>query len=78
MIAAPQQLDFPSLAFPPDRSALYVFEVARKLKCAERHVLNLIQCGQLRAINIATDPDGRKCYRIPIESYDEYLKKNLL
>ena len=78
MIAAPQQLDFPSLAFPRDRSALYVFEVARRLKCTEVHIRTLIECGQLRAINIATDPNGRKCYRIPVESYEDYLNRHLL
>ena len=52
MTPEPQQLEFPSLAFPKDRTVLYVAEVAMKLRVTEQHVLDLIEEGKLQAINI--------------------------
>ena len=48
MIHEPQQLEFPSVAFPKDRTVLYVGEVAMKLRVTEQHVLDLIEEGSSR------------------------------
>jgi len=70
----PQQMEFPSLAFPKDRTVLYVFEVAAKLRVSERHVIDLIEEGKLRAINIAgANATDKRFYRVPVESWESYL-----
>jgi hypothetical protein len=68
----PEQLEFPSLSFPKDRQALYVGEVALKLRCTDQHVCDLIEEGQLQAINVG-GPGQRKCWRIPVEAYEAFL-----
>ena len=74
MIDQPQQLTFGSLLFP-GRTVLYVSEVAEKLDISERHVIDLIEEGKLRAINVGgANTSGRKFYRIPIEAYEAYLR----
>ena len=61
----PQQLDFPSLAFPKDRSVLTVGEVASKWEVSDRHVVDLIDEGKLAAFDIA----GRQDYvRVPMDA----------
>lgn len=48
------QLTFPELEFAKDRTALTVAECARKLGYTEEHIIGLIECGQIEAINGAT------------------------
>ena len=72
------QPEYRSLQFGPDRTVLYVFEVARKLRVTETHVIGLIDEGKLRAINIGCKGGGRKFYRIPVDAWNAYLKENLL
>lgn len=76
----PQQLDFPSLAFPADRTVLYAHEVAGKLRCDVRHVYDLIDEGKIRAVNIAggNNASDRRFVRIPIEAWQAYLRENTL
>lgn len=72
MIDQPQQLTFGSLLFP-GRTVLYVSEVAEKLKVTDQHVIDLIEEGQFPgAINVGGG--SKKFYRIPIESYERFLK----
>jgi hypothetical protein len=53
------------------KPAMYLVpDVAKKLKCSVQHVLNLIDEGQLPAINIGTAT--AKFYRIPIASYEAF------
>ena len=73
MIQEPQQLEFPSLAFPKDRTVLYVAEVAMKLRVTEQHVLDLIEEGKLQAINVGGN--DRKFWRIPVEAYEAFLER---
>ena len=73
MTHEPQQLEFPSLAFPKDRTVLYVAEVAMKLRGTEQHVLDLIEEGQLQAVNVGGN--DRKFWRIPVEAYDAFLDR---
>jgi excisionase family DNA binding protein len=70
---------FPSLLFPKDRTVLGVPEVARRLRVTEQHVVNLIEHGRLRAVNLgASASPRRRYYRIPVEAWEAYLKENLL
>jgi excisionase family DNA binding protein len=65
---SPQQLDFPSLAFPKDRTVLTVGEVAAKWQVSDRHVIDLIEEGKLTAFDVA----GKHEYvRVSIEAIDE-------
>lgn len=74
----PEQITFHSLLFP-GRKILYVAEVAERLAVTERHVIDLIEEGLLRAINIGGDNvSGRKFYRIPVEAFEAYLKSRTL
>ena len=66
MTPEPQQLEFPSFAFPKNRTFLYVGEVAMKLR-----VLDLIEEGQLQAVNVGGN--DRKFWRIPVEAYDAFM-----
>ena len=66
-------MEFASLAFPEDRTVLYVGEVALKLRVTEQHVLDLIDEGQLIAVNVGGA--GRKFWRIPVEAYDAFLAR---
>lgn len=72
-------MEFPSLRFDPSRTVLYVFEVAARLRVTEQHVVDLIEEGKLRAVNIAGEnASGRKYYRIPPEAFDAYVRANTL
>jgi excisionase family DNA binding protein len=71
MIQAADQLEFPSIAFPPDRRMLTVAEVAERLRVTDQHVLDLIDEGQLQAINIGGA--NRKFWRIPVEAWNDFL-----
>lgn len=74
MTIEPQQLDFGGLLFP-GRSTLYVSEVAQKLSVTDRHVIDLIEEGKLKAINIGGEnTSGRRFYRIPVHWYEEFLR----
>jgi excisionase family DNA binding protein len=68
---------FPSLDFPPDRTVLHTLEVARRLNVSLQHVLDLIEAGKLRAVNVGGI--GAKCrpyYRIPIEAWRAFVRQN--
>lgn len=75
----PIQDEFPfaSLDFP-GRTTLYLHEVAERLGVSSRHVADLIEEGQLAAINIAGESaTSRKHYRIPVESYRQFVTVRL-
>ncbi|HXG49096.1 MAG TPA: helix-turn-helix domain-containing protein [Methylomirabilota bacterium] len=69
---AHEQLDFDSLMFGADRRVLLVSEVAAKLRVTEQHVLDLIEEGQLQAINIGGA--DRKYWRIPVEAWRAFTR----
>jgi excisionase family DNA binding protein len=63
----------------PGRSVLTISEVAKTLNCTETHVRDLIDEGQLVAVDIAGPPvpggrPPRQCLRIPVSSYDNFLR----
>jgi hypothetical protein len=67
--------EFPSMLFPKDRTILYPFEVAAKLRCDVRHVFDLIEEAQIRAVNISggNNRSNRRQLRIPIESWEAFV-----
>ena len=73
----PQQLTFfHSLDFP-GRTVLYVNEISAKLGISRQQVVNLMDCGELGYINVATDPTTRPCRRVPVESYRNFIVRRL-
>ncbi len=65
-------LTFESIMFPAERRTLTVAEVAQRLHCTERHVIDLIDEGKIQAVNIGGG-SARKLYRIPREGYQAFL-----
>lgn len=68
----PEQMDFNSLLFP-GRKTLYVSEVAQRLEVTDQHVIDLIEEGNMGAINVGGG--SRKFWRIPVAEYEKFLKK---
>lgn len=61
----PQQLEFASIAFPKDRTVLYVAEVAPLWRVTDQHIIDLLEEGKLEGFDIA----GRHEYlRVPKEA----------
>ena len=73
MTTAPQQMNFGNLLFPRERTVLYVSEVAEKLEVTDQHVIDLIEEGQLNAINVGGGL--RKFFRIPVHEYEAFLRR---
>jgi hypothetical protein len=77
--AASSAPSFASMDFP-GREVLCPFEIAKRLGCCTRHVQDLIQEGQLRAVDISrrnTNTD-RKTIRVPIESWRQFLRERTI
>ena len=68
----PQQMDFAGLLFP-GRSVLYPGECAERLNVSLQHIIDLIDEGQLGAVNIGGGE--RKHYRIPVAEWEKFLKR---
>lgn len=78
---APPQDELPlasvlSHAVFPGRTVLYVHEVAEALACTIQHVIDLIDEGRLRAINIAGagNKTNRSCWRVPVSAFDAFIR----
>jgi excisionase family DNA binding protein len=67
--AAPQS---PSLSFP-GRAVITCREAAQSLSITEQSVMNLIESGQLGAINVGTK--GKSFWRIPVTEFEKLLRK---
>jgi excisionase family DNA binding protein len=67
------QLSFDSIMFPRDRKVLTVAEVAARLDCTDQHVIDLIDEGQLQALNIGSAV--KRHWRIPKEAYEAFLRE---
>lgn len=71
----PQQLNFFNSLDFPGRTVLYLWEIAEKLGGTVQHYLNLIDTGELVAIDTASRSNGktRRMLRVPIESYRNFI-----
>jgi hypothetical protein len=69
----------------PGRNFLLISEVAKALKCSNQHVTDLIEEGLIVAVDIGNPTDNpaksaetvktaRRCLRIPVSSYDNFLR----
>jgi hypothetical protein len=69
----------------PGRVTLYLYEVAVALSCTPEHVANLIEKGELAALDIRSTPTpvkkGRHCaavrkfWRVPVSGFEQFVKK---
>jgi len=67
---------FASLDFP-GRSTLMVHEIAARLGVTVRHLINEVESGELLALDCKGRGVSRKCVRVPIESYRDYVLRKL-
>jgi hypothetical protein len=70
------QFAFASLDFP-GRVSLRVEEIADKLSITPQHVLDLIVEGKLQAVDVRGEGSTRACYRVPVESYRDFVVRAL-
>jgi excisionase family DNA binding protein len=61
----------PELRAPAGRTKLYIFEVAELLGSSKPHVVNLIDSGQLEAINIGSGV--RRHLMVTVQAYYRFL-----
>jgi excisionase family DNA binding protein len=65
----------------PGRTVLTVNEVAAALRVTNAHVKNMVEEGKLIAVNSAGTGGGavasRKHWRIPVGSFDQFVRRNL-
>lgn len=62
----------PSLDFP-GRTTLTLQEIAKKLSCTVDHLHNFIDEGALQAVNIRGTGTKHNCWRVPIETYRQFV-----
>lgn len=70
------ELPFVSLDFP-GRVTLMSGEIAAKLGCSPLHIANLVDSGELVAIDLASPNTSRRYMRIVAESYRHWITKQL-
>ncbi|MGA9451491.1 MAG: helix-turn-helix domain-containing protein [Verrucomicrobiia bacterium] len=61
----------------PAGAALLPSDCAERLGCHVDHIYDLIEEGQLKAINIAgmNNLTDRRCCRVPVEALDDFLRR---
>jgi hypothetical protein len=64
----------------PGRRFITIQEFAAPAKLSVQHVLNLIACGELSAVDMrgggkADGKTPRQWLRIPVAAYDEFIKR---
>lgn len=65
--------ELPASIVPKDCSILTVKQVAAMLGVTDRHVSNLVEAGDMNAIDIRSRSVTRRALRIPVEFYCEYV-----
>lgn len=73
-----EQLQFPftSLDFP-GRVTLTVDEIATRLGATTQHILDLIEEGELVAVDLSGKGATRRYCKIPVEAYREFIVKRM-
>ncbi len=75
-----EQLQFTAMLHSldfPGRTTLRAEEIAAKLGITRQHVLNHIEDGSLQAIDARRDGVERRCLRVPLESYRDWIVRRL-
>lgn len=67
---------FASLDFP-GRSTLMLHEIAGRLGVSVRHMLNEVEAGELVALDLKNKRVSRRCARVPVEAYRDYVLRKL-
>lgn len=67
---------YASLDFP-GRSTLMLWEIAERLGQSVQHLLNEVDRGHLIGIDLRNPDVSRRCIRIPIESYHNFVLQRL-
>lgn len=57
----------------PGRAVIRAEELAKALAVDRRHILNLVEAGELEAVNAASSHSSRKWIRIPISAVVKWL-----
>jgi hypothetical protein len=70
------ELPFASLDFP-GRTILIAAEIAQRLGLTARHICNLVDSGELVAVDASSAGSSRRTIRIVAESYRQWLCKKL-
>lgn len=73
---AQAELPFVSLDFP-GRTVLTIAEVADKLGLCEEHVCDLVDEGELAAVDASSKGASRRALRVVIESYRDFICRRL-
>lgn len=73
----PEQLDFLASLDFPGRSTVLVREIAERLGLSEKHLFNEIDTGSLIVIDAKSAGASRRCARVPVECYRDYVLKRL-
>jgi hypothetical protein len=72
-MAAPDQLTFfASLDFP-GRTTLHLREIAERLGCTVKHLLEQVDSGKLIGLDLKSKGVSRRAMRIPVECYRQYI-----
>lgn len=66
----------PSLDFL-GRTTVLLTEIARKLGCTVRHLNNEVDSGALTVLDLRGPDSVRRCPRVPIECYRDYICRRL-
>lgn len=72
-----EQLTFLSSLDFPGRTTLGLGEIAERLGCSVRHLLNEADSGALVGLDISASRSARRAMRIPVECYRDYVLKKL-
>lgn len=75
MSSTEQLTFFPSLDFPGRRTVM-LWEIAERLGLSERKVLNDYESGKLGACDFKGEGCSKRCIRVPVECYREYVLKS--
>jgi hypothetical protein len=67
---------FASLDFP-GRSTLMLWEIAGRLGVSDRHLAGEVDNGELVALDLKTRGIARRCIRVPVEGYRDYVLRKL-
>ncbi len=67
-----RELLIPSLDFPKT-PVLRLEEIAQRIGVTDAHLTNLIERGELAAVDICSENARRHAFRVPIEAYRQYL-----
>lgn len=59
------------------RTSLTLQEIADKLACTSEHVIHLIEDGSLPAIDIKGPGAKRNLWRVPVESYRQFIASRM-